>query len=91
MSKSNKIDGSIEAWEDGVLGRDEEFAEKSNLIDELKLDQAFRLKTISIRLESTLIDDFKIIAGKNNIKYQPLMKQVLRRFADAEMKNILRE
>jgi len=49
------------------------------------------LQPISIRLEKSLIEDFKFIAILNRIGYQPLIRQVLKRFADCEKKRILRE
>ncbi|WP_219625592.1 hypothetical protein, partial [Vibrio parahaemolyticus] len=80
----------IEAWESGKLGRNEEFVRKSNNDGE-KLDDKLGLQMISIRLQKSLIEDLKDIAELNGIGYQPLMKQILKRFVDAEKKKILRE
>jgi hypothetical protein len=50
------------------------------------------MQLISIRLQKSHIDDFKTIAAfHNNIGYQTLMLQVLRRFAISESKRILSE
>lgn len=90
MSKK-KIENTPEAWEDGSLGRDEEYVRVSKNVDEAALNEAAGLQPISIRLQKSLIEDFKMIAEINGIGYQPLIRQVLKRFADAEKKRILRE
>lgn len=89
MSKGKKIEGTAEAWESGLLGSDEKNAKRSELdIDTVR--EAAGLKTISLRVQPDLLEELKLIAGLNNIGYQPLIKQILRRFVDAEMKTMLR-
>ncbi len=88
---ARKIQGSPEVWEDGSLGREEEFVHVSKAVDDAALNEAAGLQPISIRLQKSLIEDFKMIAEINGIGYQPLIRQVLKRFADAEKKRILRE
>ena len=46
------------------------------------------MQAISIRLQKKLVDDFKVLAELNGIGYQTLMKQVLNRFIQSEMKRI---
>lgn len=89
--KTAKIEGTVENWEDGTLGCDEQYARVSTSIDQKALDEALELKSISIRLQKGLLEDLKAIASMHGIGYQPLIKQVLRRFADAEMKQFFRE
>lgn len=86
-----KIEGTPEAWEDGSLGREEEFVRVSKNVDDAALNEAAGLQPISIRLQKSLIEDFKMIADINGIGYQPLIRQVLKRFADSEKRRILRE
>lgn len=88
---AKKIVGTPEAWEDGSLGREEEFVRVSKNVDGAALDAAAGLQPISIRLQKSLIEDFKMIAEINGIGYQPLIRQVLKRFADSEKRRILRE
>lgn len=88
---AKKIVGTPEAWEDGSLGREEEFVRVSKNVDDAALDAAAELQPISIRLQKSLIEDFKMIAEINGIGYQPLIRQVLKRFADSEKRRILRE
>ncbi|WP_372835610.1 hypothetical protein [Pontibacterium sp.] len=85
-----KIKGTAEAWESGELGCSEEHVVKSD-INIGALDEALELKLISIRMQTTLIDDLKDVAKMRGLGYQPLIKQVLRRFVDAEKKQLLKE
>lgn len=90
---TNKIPGTIEAWENRDLGADENFAEAVvNAEMENRIDQQMGLKLISIRIPEQLIEDFKLIASMNgSIGYQTLMKQCLKRFADSELKRLARD
>lgn len=83
------IEGTDEAWETGELGRAEEYAEKSPLKSS-HVDDKLEMQMISIRLPKSLIEDFKLIAEYHGSSYQPLMRQILKRFAGAEIKTILR-
>lgn len=78
-------------WDNGDLGRDEQFVEACAVVDEKVIDDALELQSINIRMPRELLDDLKRIALINNIGYQPLMKQVLQRFVTSEMKIILRD
>lgn len=89
--KPKKVQDTDEAWDDGSLGRDEQYAVVAEPIDEKALNDATGLQMISIRLQKSLIEDFKNIAEINGIGYQPLIRQVLKRFADSEKRRILRE
>lgn len=92
---NDHIEDTQVAWETGTLGQDEEYAvaltaEEATAEEEL-IDEALELKAISIRLEKSLIEDFKMLAALHGLSYQPLMRQALRRFADCEKKRILVE
>ena len=92
MAKAKQIAGTIEAWENGELGRDEDFVK---VVDDPELDrtidEALELKLISIRLQNQMIDDLKLIAENNQMGYQPLIKAVLARFIEGEFKRYARE
>jgi hypothetical protein len=64
---------------------------RSRTLASQAIDEALALQLISIRLQKSLIEDFKFIATLNGIGYQPLMRQILKRFVDSEKKRILRE
>jgi CopG antitoxin of type II toxin-antitoxin system len=88
-----KLPGTDEAWEQGELGRDAAHAQRIDLNDDARarLDQQLNLQPISIRLPVELLDDLKAIAKKNGLGYQPLIRQVLTRFAGSELKSYARE
>ncbi len=87
---SDKIMDTDEAWDSQQLGADEAFAAVAEM-DESALNEALELQPISIRLHKSLVEDFKLIAGLNGLGYQTLMRQVLKRFADCEKKQMLRD
>jgi len=89
--KVDKIESSTEAWESGLLGRDEDFIKISDDIKQDLIDDSLELQMISIRLQKTLIEDMKMIASLHGIGYQPLIRQIIARFANCEKKQLLRE
>lgn len=90
-SKENdKTQGTEEAWDEKTLGATEEFVAVADVDDEA-INSALELQAISIRLQKSLIEDFKVIAGFHGLGYQPLMRQALARFADGEKKRLIRE
>ena len=89
MNAPKKIKGSIENWEGGSLGQDARHAKRAPPELERQIDEAQGMHAISIRLDRELIETFKQIARIHDIGYQPLMREALRRFADAEIKTIL--
>ncbi|WP_026959868.1 hypothetical protein [Aliagarivorans taiwanensis] len=92
MTASGKIEGTAEAWEDGRLGQDEQFATIAKVtLDDLNIEASLTLKPISIRLEEELIEHLKLIADIHGQSYQPLIRQVLHRFAKSEIKRLLKE
>jgi len=86
MSKQT-ITSSDEAWDDRALGADSEFVKAVDNDMSAIIDEASGTQLISIRLQKSLIEDFKLIASLNKgIGYQTLMKQILQRFVDGEKK-----
>lgn len=88
MTDTAKIEGTAEAWESGALGRDAAHAKPAPKELEQQVDDALGLQAISIRLSKELIGDFKFIAKHHGMGYQPLMREALKRFAEAEYKRI---
>jgi hypothetical protein len=80
-------------WDSGELGRDAHHAKVAKLskAEEDAISAAVGLQMISIRLPNKLIDDFKFIADTQGIRYQTLMRQVLARFADCELKHMAQQ
>ena len=90
MAKTDK-NLNAEAWESGKFGREEAFVATADIADEEALDEALELKLISIRLPKKLIQELKFVANHHDIGYQPLIRDLLSRFARSELKLILKE
>jgi predicted DNA binding CopG/RHH family protein len=80
MAAVEKIEGTVENWESGALGRDPLHAKRAPKALEKEMDDAQGLQAISIRLKKDLIEDFKFIAKHHGMGYQPLMRQALKLF-----------
>ena len=91
MSKHKRIPASDEAWESGELGNDPKFAKIFEGDIQPQVDEAVAMQPISIRLPKSLVETFKLLGQEHGLGYQPLMRRVLTRFAEAEMKRILNE
>lgn len=79
----NEIYADTHLWESGELGCSEEYAKASNFTVE-DLQKSIELQAISLRINKDLLEDLKTLAGNYNIGYQPLIKQILRKFVDSE-------
>lgn len=86
--KTEKIIGTAEAWENGELGRDAAHAVVAPASTAQQIDDALGMQMISIRLPKELIEEFKVIAQVHKLGYQPLMRDALKRFAEAELKKL---
>lgn len=94
MKKFEKYTDVANQWEpesESGLGQEEQYVKKASSAYEAGLDDALALQMISIRLQKSLIEDLKVIAQANGIGYQPLMRDVLSRFARSEIQNIMRD
>jgi hypothetical protein len=80
-----------EKWESGEYGRSEEHAGVVSDEESAALDESLGLQPISIRLQRSLITRLKIIAKYRGIGYQPLVRDLLNRFAVSELKDIIHE
>lgn len=81
---------NAEKWEDGTLGTDAAHAVRVPAAS-AALDEAMELQLISIRLQKNLIDNLKAIAAHHGIGYQPMIRDLLNRFALSEAKRIFNE
>jgi predicted DNA binding CopG/RHH family protein len=83
------IPASDEAWDDETLGADPASMKVADKATVDALDAAAGTQLISIRMHKSMVDAFKVIAAANKgIGYQTLMKQILQRFIDGEMKRV---
>ena len=86
---TTKIEGTIEAWEDGRLGESAEHAVIASPEVHAGIAQAIGMQAISIRLPKALIEDLKNIAAYRGVGYQPLARDALQRFAECEKRFIV--
>lgn len=56
---------------------------------EAALDNALDLHPISIRLQKNLIDNLRALAQLHGLGYQPLIRQVLTRWVNSELKQMV--
>jgi predicted DNA binding CopG/RHH family protein len=59
--------------------------------EEKAIDEALGLQMISIRLQRSLLNNLKLIAEHHKVGYQPLIRDLLNRFAKAEMRRVLQD
>jgi len=79
MKISRKPD--TEKWERRELGASAAHAVASAPEKNEAVDSALGLQLISIRLQSDLIEELREIAREEGLGYQPLIRNVLTRFA----------
>jgi predicted DNA binding CopG/RHH family protein len=91
MANARKRARLSDAWDNRERGQEEEFVQHAGAAHETALDEVLGLQMISIRLPRQLIDRLKLIAKHNGVGYQPLMRDVLSRFANGELIQVLRQ
>jgi hypothetical protein len=89
MTKSTKIEGTIEAWETGKLGEDAAHAVPVSADLMSAIDASLGLQAISIRLPKNLVDAYKLIASHHGVGYQPLMRDILQRYVKYGLQEVL--
>jgi predicted DNA binding CopG/RHH family protein len=89
---TTSIPAIVETWDDEGLGADLESMKVVDKTTAEALDDAAGTQLISIRMNKSMVDAFKVIASANKgIGYQTLMKQILQRFIEGEMKRVWSE
>jgi predicted DNA binding CopG/RHH family protein len=79
----NQIEASADDWgPSGKYGNDEKFVSAG--VEDDKLDERLGLDPISIRFPKELVRDLKAIAQLNGMRYQPLIREVCKRFVASE-------
>lgn len=91
MNELKVVPDEKDPWDSGELGRDERYVACAP--EELKkeIETALELQMISIRLQRDLITELKLIGEYRGIGYQPLIRDVLSRFARSEIRQIASE
>jgi hypothetical protein len=88
-----KIPGTAENWESGKLGLNEATARAASPEEIAAIEQAagLNMQPISIRLQKDLVNVLKEIARYRGIGYQPMIRDLLQRWAVGEISTILDE
>ena len=82
QNKTPQVGGdNVELWENRELGADEEFVRKASPDIEKKLNESLGLHSISIRIPVEIIELLKEFAHDDGIGYQPLMRQIITKYA----------
>ena len=82
------MNASDDPWEDRVFGAQEQFVEVADDVSG-EVDAVLGLHPISIRLQKSLIDNLKAIAHLHGLGYQPLIRQILTRWVDSEIRQMI--
>lgn len=68
------------AWDNRELGAEEKYARRISRKKEQEIEKALGLQAISIRFQTEIIDQLKILAKEEGIGYQPLIRQIVTRY-----------
>ncbi|RVT49660.1 hypothetical protein [Rubrivivax albus] len=88
MNAKTKTPQVEDVWEDRTVGAEEEHVEVAPDIS-AELDAALDLHPISIRLQRNLVENLKALAQLHGLGYQPLIRQILTRWVDGEVKQMI--
>lgn len=91
MARTEKFRVSGDEWDSRKLGADADYAKAAEAMEGIALDEALDLQMISIRLPKNLIKQLKLIAHFNGIGYQPLMRDMLSRYARNGMLELVQQ
>jgi predicted DNA binding CopG/RHH family protein len=91
MSNANNVETPEDDWEQEDMHLDPSNYRKSTDQEDKELDDALGLQMISIRLQKDLLDQLKLIAKFHGIGYQPMVRDVLSRWARREIVDIAKQ
>lgn len=89
MTNSHTTPEARDPWESGDLGQSLEHAAVATIEEMQQVDDSLGLQLVSIRLQRKLVSTLKMIAAHHGIGYQPMIRDLLNRFAASEMQQIL--
>lgn len=78
-------------WDNRTLGGDEKHVAHASKAVESMIEDSLGLQMVSIRLQKELIEELKYIAKYRGVGYQPIVRDVLQRFARSELLTIMYE
>lgn len=78
-------------WDNRELGNDLKHLVSASKEAEAKIEDSLGLQMVSMRLQKELIEELKFIAKYRGVGYQPIVRDVLQRFARSEILTIMHE
>lgn len=81
QDRINKGFEDEEQWDSRELGADEVFAKRASPEQEKRINDSLGLHAISIRLHTETIGLLKNFAREDGIGYQPLLRQIITKYA----------
>jgi hypothetical protein len=88
MNNKRTIPDTAVAWENGRLGRSAAHVRAADPALEQAVDESLGLQAISIRVPKATIEAYKIVGAHYGKGYQPLMRDAMQRWVQAELKQI---
>jgi hypothetical protein len=85
MKNESPVSYGDDAWDTRALGADEAHVKEAP-DRSVALAAALDLHPVSIRLQKSLIENLKALAHLHGLGYQPLVRQILTRWVDAELR-----
>jgi uncharacterized protein (DUF4415 family) len=76
--KSSDDDGEL--WESGQLGASEEHVRRVSPEKTKAIHDALGLQPVTVRLQKELVEQLKVLAKKEGLGYQPLIRHILTRY-----------
>lgn len=80
MTSTRRQSDDSELWESGQLGVSEEFVRRVSPAKSKEIEESLGLQPVTIRLQKDLVEKLKILARKEGLGYQPLIRHILTRY-----------
>jgi len=92
MTNMPKSSDDTELWESGQLGASEEHVRAVSKGKTKEIQDALGLQPVTVRLQKELVEQLKVLAKKDGLGYQPLIRHILTRYVrDAQSEESKRE
>ena len=80
INMPNSFEDDTELWETRQLGASEEHVRVVSPEKTKAIHESLGLQPITIRLQTELVDELKVLAKKEGLGYQPFIRHVLTKY-----------
>lgn len=80
MTNTPNSSDDAELWESGQLGASEGHVRPVSRERTKEIQEALGLQPVTVRLQKELVEQLKILAKKEGLGYQPLIRHILTRY-----------